>query len=128
MVGSDGNAVTIGTRSLRGRAAPPLLRHLPPRARALRPRPGRAPARGGDPEDNGGAGARLGLADRGLLAPGKVADVTVFDPRMILDHATYEAPARYAAGVRDVLVAGRLVLDGGRLAGVRPGRALARPA
>jgi N-acyl-D-aspartate/D-glutamate deacylase len=72
--------------------------------------------------------ARLGLTDRGLLAPGRIADVTIFDPLTILDHATYDAPAQYATGVHSVIVAGQFVLDGGRMTGARPGRALARPA
>ena len=112
MVGSDGNAVTIGTRSLRGRPHPRFFGTFPRvLGRYVRDQ-GVLPLEEAIRKMTAAPAARLGLADRGLLAPGKVADVTVFDPRTILDHATYEAPARYAAGVRDVLVAGRLVLDG----------------
>ena len=96
MVGSDGNAVTIGTRSLRGRPHPRFFGTFPRvLGRYVRDQ-GVLPLEEAIRKMTAAPAARLGLADRGLLAPGKVADVTVFDPRTILDHATYEAPARYA--------------------------------
>ncbi|HVG97733.1 MAG TPA: hypothetical protein VNK05_12585 [Chloroflexota bacterium] len=57
---------------------------------------------------------------------GKIADVMLFDPRTIVDHATYDVPCRYAQGVDSVLVAGQVVLERGRVTGALPGRALAR--
>ena len=68
--------------------------------------------------------AKLGLTDRGLLRPGNYADVTVFDPERIADKATYAEPFQYSEGVVYVLVNGKLVLDGGKHTGDRPGRAL----
>ena len=68
----------------------------------------------------------VGLVDRGVLAPGKFADVVVFDSTAILDRSTYEAPAEPAAGIRFVLVNGRLAVDAGRPTGALAGRALAR--
>lgn len=70
--------------------------------------------------------ATIGLADRGALRPGMVADIAVFDAATITDHATYEDPARLSTGVRHVLVAGQFALREGRLTGVRAGRALVR--
>jgi hypothetical protein len=70
--------------------------------------------------------ATIGLVDRGYLAPGMKADVTVFDPRTIIDRATYDDPARLSEGVRYVLVNGVLALRDGRATGERGGRALAR--
>ena len=67
-----------------------------------------------------------GMVDRGFLAPGMIADITVFDPATILDHATYEDPAQYSTGVRHVLVNGRFALRDGAPTGERAGRALAR--
>ncbi|MFI7616543.1 amidohydrolase family protein [Nonomuraea terrae] len=67
---------------------------------------------------------RFGLADRGLLRRGFAADVVVFDPAMVGDRATYEAPRTPADGVDDVLVSGVPVLAGGELTGATPGRAL----
>ncbi len=67
---------------------------------------------------------KLGLTDRGLLRPGNYADVTVFDPERIADKATYSEPFQYSAGVVYVVVNGKLVIDGGKHTGERPGRAL----
>jgi N-acyl-D-aspartate/D-glutamate deacylase len=66
--------------------------------------------------------ANLGLDRRGRLEPGCFADVVVFDPATIQDHATYEKPHQYATGVRDVLVNGQLVLRNGEHTGATPGR------
>ena len=66
----------------------------------------------------------LGLQGRGLLKPGMYADVVVFDPATIADHATYEKPHQYAVGVRHVLVNGAAVLKDGEHTGALPGRAL----
>jgi N-acyl-D-amino-acid deacylase len=65
--------------------------------------------------------------DRGLLRPGMAADVTVFDAGKIIDNATYEKPHQYATGVEYVLVNGKLVLDGGKHTGARPGVILYGP-
>ncbi|MGE3276862.1 MAG: amidohydrolase family protein [Vicinamibacterales bacterium] len=69
----------------------------------------------------------LGLADRGRLTPGAWADVVVFDPATIADHATFEAPHQYATGVRDVFVNGVAVLRDGEHTGATPGRAVRGP-
>ncbi|MBI2016369.1 MAG: D-aminoacylase [Candidatus Rokubacteria bacterium] len=70
---------------------------------------------------------RLGLADRGVIAPGKRADLVVFDAKRVADQATYEEPHRYPAGVEHVLVNGRFVIKDGEHTGSLPGRVL-RPA
>jgi N-acyl-D-amino-acid deacylase len=69
----------------------------------------------------------LGLRDRGRLAPGMAADVVLFDPATIADHATYERPMQYATGVRDVFVNGVQVLRNGGHTGAIPGRFLKGP-
>jgi len=69
----------------------------------------------------------LGLDRRGRLVPGHFADVVVFDPATVADRATFEAPHRYAAGVRHVLVNGVPVLRDGEHTGALPGRALWGP-
>ena len=66
----------------------------------------------------------LSLADRGRLRMGAFADVVVFDPARIQDHATFENPAQYATGVADVIVNGRLALEKGEPTAERPGRAV----
>ncbi|MGE3189293.1 MAG: amidohydrolase family protein, partial [Vicinamibacterales bacterium] len=72
--------------------------------------------------------ATIGLVDRGLLAPGMAADLTVFDPATIIDHATFDEPTRPSTGVRHVLVNGRFALRDGALTGAQAGRALRRTA
>lgn len=55
---------------------------------------------------------RFGLADRGRLAVGAFADLVVFDPAVVADAATYEAPHAYPLGVEQVIVNGRVAWDG----------------
>jgi len=63
----------------------------------------------------------------GRIQPGARADITVFDPATVQDRATFRAPAEPSTGMRYVLVAGTLVVDGGRIVeGVAPGQALLR--
>jgi N-acyl-D-amino-acid deacylase len=62
------------------------------------------------------------LRDRGTLAPGFFADLVVFDPGRVEDHATFADPHRFASGVEHVVVNGQPVLRAGRLTGARPGR------
>jgi N-acyl-D-aspartate/D-glutamate deacylase len=71
--------------------------------------------------------AKLGLADRGRLEPGLLADITVFDPQRVVDHATYTEPFAYNDGIEYVIVNGQLVLDRGQHTGARPGRGLRHP-
>ena len=68
--------------------------------------------------------AKLGITDRGLLRPGCYADVTIFDPDHIADKATYSDPFQYSTGVVYVIVNGKLVIDGGKHTGERPGNTL----
>ena len=70
--------------------------------------------------------SNLGLARRGLLRQGYFADVVVFDPATIQDHATFEKPMQYATGVSEVLVNGVEVIHAGEHTGAKPGRALRR--
>jgi N-acyl-D-amino-acid deacylase len=71
--------------------------------------------------------ANLHLARRGALAPGFAADVVVFDPATIADHATFDVPHQYATGVSCVLVNGTLVIDHGESTGAHPGRIVRGP-
>ncbi|WP_086150855.1 amidohydrolase family protein [Cellulosimicrobium sp. KWT-B] len=68
--------------------------------------------------------ARFGLAGRGAVVPGAVADLALVDPDRVRDEATYEDPRRPASGVDDVLVAGVRVLRDGALTDALPGRPL----
>ena len=67
---------------------------------------------------------RLGLADRGLIKEGLMADVVVFDDAAVTEQATDEQPRQLARGFSYVAVNGALVLDAGQHTGATPGRAL----
>jgi N-acyl-D-amino-acid deacylase len=67
---------------------------------------------------------RLGLADRGRLAAGYIADLVVFDPATVIDHATIEHPEAPPSGIPAVMVAGEWIVDEGRVTGRHPGRVL----
>jgi N-acyl-D-amino-acid deacylase len=73
------------------------------------------------------AAQQLRLTDRGLLRRGMMADVVVFDPAKIQDHATFDKPHQYATGVSHVLVNGVAVLAGGEHNGAKPGRFVRGP-
>ena len=69
----------------------------------------------------------LKLQRRGRLAPGYFADIVVFDPATIQDHATFEKPHQYATGVVYVIVNGVQVLRDGEHTGATPGRVVRGP-
>ncbi len=69
----------------------------------------------------------FGLPDRGILAPGKFADIAIFDARSYAERATYNRPDEASVGVRYVLVNGRLAVDKGQLTGTLAGRPLPKP-
>jgi N-acyl-D-amino-acid deacylase len=71
------------------------------------------------------AGA-MKLADRGTIAPGKWADLVIFDPATVRDTATFENPFSYPQGIDTVIVNGVVVLDEGTHVGARPGKILRR--
>lgn len=68
--------------------------------------------------------SRVGLRDRGWIAPGLAADVVVFDPATIEDRATFADPFRYPAGIKAVLVNGSVTLLDDSRGDRREGRAL----
>ena len=73
------------------------------------------------------AADRVHLSDRGLLRPGMIADVTVFDAATIRDVSTFDDPKHYSTGVRHVLVNGKRVVADGTITSERPGRPLRGP-
>jgi dihydroorotase/N-acyl-D-amino-acid deacylase len=70
---------------------------------------------------------RLKIRDRGLLHVGYYADVVVFDPATVSDHATYEEPHQPSTGIEHVLVNGVAVVTRGRHTGAMPGRPVRGP-
>lgn len=69
----------------------------------------------------------LRLKKRGALLKGYYADVVIFDPKTVTDHATYTKPHQYATGVSDVFVNGVQVLKEGQHTGATPGRFVKGP-
>ena len=71
--------------------------------------------------------SRLGLRDRGRIAPGMIADLTLYNPATVADAATFAMPHQYAHGIETVLVSGRIAYTGGHTTEARAGAVLRRP-
>ncbi len=71
---------------------------------------------------SGAVAARLSLRERGLLRPGYFADVVIFDPATVTDHATFANSHQLSTGIRDVWVNGTRVLQAGSHTGATPGQ------
>jgi len=68
----------------------------------------------------------LGISRRGMLKEGYFADIAVFDPKTIQDHATFEKPRQLTTGVSEVFVNGVEVVHDGQHTGAKPGRVVRR--
>lgn len=71
--------------------------------------------------------ANLKIKKRGSLKTGYYADIAIFDPAKIQDHATFEKPKQYSTGMVHVLVNGVQVLQNGEHTGAKPGRTVRGP-
>ncbi|MCA9826183.1 MAG: amidohydrolase family protein, partial [Dehalococcoidia bacterium] len=67
---------------------------------------------------------RFGIANRGLIAEGYIADLVLFDPATVEDLATYDDPKLEPAGISKVIVSGRVAFDAGTHTGTGAGRML----
>ena len=70
--------------------------------------------------------SKLGLKDRGTIAKGQAADIVIFNPKTVVDCATFQRPAQFPQGIEYVLVNGDLVIEKGEHTGRYPGRFLKR--
>ena len=70
--------------------------------------------------------ATIGMSDRGLIALGMAADITIFNPETVIDRATYESPALPSEGIAYVIVNGTVALADGKPTGARAGAPLFR--
>lgn len=75
----------------------------------------------------GAPAARVKLRDRGLIREGMFADITIFDPRKVIDRATFESPNQYPIGIEYVLVNGQISVDKGQRTAALAGRVLRGP-
>lgn len=117
MIGSDGSLVHFGVASPHPRGYGTFPRVLGHYARDLGviSLPEAVRRMTSAPAD------RLGLADRGRIAPGLIADLTVFDPRTVADRATFSDPHQYPVGIPHVFVGGVAIVRDGEVTGARPG-------
>lgn len=69
----------------------------------------------------------LSLKQRGFLREGYFADVLIFDPETIQDHATFEQPHQYSTGMETVVINGQVVIDRGTHTGALPGKVVRGP-
>ena len=67
---------------------------------------------------------RLGWSDRGTLKVGAVADLVLFNPDTVIDHATFAHPHELSTGIEKVFVSGTLIWNGGKPTGAKPGQVL----
>jgi N-acyl-D-amino-acid deacylase len=67
---------------------------------------------------------RLGLRDRGRIEKNLAADIVIFDPKIVIDKATYSDPHQFPEGINYVIVNGKVVVKDGVHTGVKPGIAL----
>lgn len=67
---------------------------------------------------------RFNLHDRGILRTGMCADIAIFDPKTIVDTATYDDPIQFPEGIEHVIVNGEITVEGGEHTGVRAGKIL----
>ena len=67
---------------------------------------------------------KFSLLDRGLIKPGFCADITIFNPKTVIDLATYQDPHQYPKGIEYVIVNGQVAVKEGKTTGVLSGRTL----
>ena len=67
------------------------------------------------------------MANKGRVKVGADADLTIFDPTLVIDRSTYEDASIPSAGIPYVIVGGQIVVERGTLTQARPGRAIRAP-
>jgi dihydroorotase/N-acyl-D-amino-acid deacylase len=71
--------------------------------------------------------ANVGLKERGLIRDGYFADITIFDPKTVIDRATFDEPNQYPVGINYVIVNGEIEVDNGKRTGALAGLPLRGP-
>ncbi|MDQ5843899.1 MAG: D-aminoacylase [Acidobacteriota bacterium] len=75
----------------------------------------------------GAPAKRVGLQERGLLRAGYYADITIFDPKTVIDRASFEAPNQYPTGIKYVITNGQVSVDEGKRTSALAGKVLRGP-
>ncbi|MCJ7732047.1 D-aminoacylase [Candidatus Bathyarchaeota archaeon] len=123
MIGSDGRAMSPDGVFGKGKFHPRYYGTFP-RVLGYYVREGVLPLSEAVRKMTSAPAQRLGIKDRGLLREGLMADITVFDPDLVKDEATFIDPHRYASGIPYVIVNGVVVIDEGKHTGALPGKPL----
>ncbi|HHP7241262.1 MAG TPA: amidohydrolase family protein [Cyclobacteriaceae bacterium] len=66
----------------------------------------------------------LGLADRGKLELGYKADITIFNPKTVIDKSTFSDPHQYPEGIEYVIINGKIAVEKGEFKDARSGKVL----
>ena len=67
------------------------------------------------------------MANKGRIRVGADADITIFDPEVVIDRSTYEDATIPAAGIPYVIIGGEIVVEDGEVTNARAGRAIRAP-
>lgn len=126
-IGTDAGGIDPVTASERGLAHPRAYGTYPRILRRYVRELGVIPLEDAVRKMSSAVADRLGLRDRGLLRDGMMADVVIFDPDTVTDHATYENPHQLSTGILHVWVNGQRVLSDGVHMGALPGRRVFGP-
>jgi N-acyl-D-aspartate/D-glutamate deacylase len=70
--------------------------------------------------------SHLGIIDRGIIKPGNYADLVLFNPNTVIDHATIENSKALSSGIERVWINGIITYESGEATFQRPGRLLRR--
>ncbi len=126
MVGSDGRAVAVDGPTSGGQPHPRYFGTFPRVLGYYSREKGIIPLELAVKKMTSMPAERLRLSDRGLLRPGYLADLVLFDPETVRDKATFENPKQYPVGIEMVMVNGETVIENGEHTGAMPGRVLRR--
>ena len=127
MFGSDGNAVSPNGFYKSGRPHPRFYGTYPRvLGRYVREKPSVLTLEGAIYKMTGFPAKRLCMKNRGLIRKGYIADLTIFDPKTVIDNATFDNPHQYPSGIPYVFVSGKPVIDNGVHSNKTPGRVLRR--
>jgi N-acyl-D-amino-acid deacylase len=122
MIGSDGRLSSPGDGHPHPRAYGTFPRVLGHYSREL----GILPLETAIHKMTGLSASVLGLKDRGVLKEGNFADICIFDPKTVIDQATFIEPHQYPKGIEYVIVNGVLVVVKGTMSGKTPGKVIRR--
>lgn len=66
----------------------------------------------------------MGLGNRGRIAPGMIADITIVDPKTVADMSSFERPHQYPIGIENVIISGNIIIDQGVHTGIMSGQVI----